>query len=180
MPPRRRIGKRLVKSFLPIVLVIVLAVVGALSFIVFISDLQLREGKIPFMLLHLFELANSRYEVTDSEALPSISNYSSPASLLIVNNPLEDAFVLNHYVQPGIYKQKGNKIVFLRPGYSLSDVKNEDELLILCRYNQGDAIGSGKRIVKIAKLGETMNKGGLNSKARKMVAAVKNTFELPQ
>ena len=35
MPPRRRFGKRLVKSFLPIALVIVLAVVGALSFIVY-------------------------------------------------------------------------------------------------------------------------------------------------
>src|SRR6476620_1969896 len=35
MPPRRRIGKRLVKSFLPIALVIVLAVVGALAFIVY-------------------------------------------------------------------------------------------------------------------------------------------------
>lgn len=35
MPPRRRFGKRLVKSFLPIVLVIVLALVGALSFVVY-------------------------------------------------------------------------------------------------------------------------------------------------
>ena len=35
MPPRRRLGKRLVKSLLPIALVIVLAVVGALSFIVY-------------------------------------------------------------------------------------------------------------------------------------------------
>ena len=35
MPPRRRIGKRLVKSFLPIALVIVLAIVGALSFVVY-------------------------------------------------------------------------------------------------------------------------------------------------
>jgi pimeloyl-ACP methyl ester carboxylesterase len=35
MPPRRRFGKRLVKSFLPIALVIVLAVVVALSFIVY-------------------------------------------------------------------------------------------------------------------------------------------------
>lgn len=35
MPPRRRIGKRLIKSFLPIVLVIGLAVVGCLSFIVY-------------------------------------------------------------------------------------------------------------------------------------------------
>src|SRR5688572_20780798 len=35
MPPRRRVGKRLLKSFLPIVRVIVLAVVGSLSFIVY-------------------------------------------------------------------------------------------------------------------------------------------------
>jgi pimeloyl-ACP methyl ester carboxylesterase len=35
MPPRRRIGKRLIKSLLPIALVIVLAVVGVLSFVVY-------------------------------------------------------------------------------------------------------------------------------------------------
>src|SRR6185436_5177977 len=35
MPPRRRFGKRLVKSLLPIALVIVLAIIGALSFIVY-------------------------------------------------------------------------------------------------------------------------------------------------
>ena len=35
MPPRRRIGKRLIKSLLPIVLVIVLAVAGSLSYIVY-------------------------------------------------------------------------------------------------------------------------------------------------
>lgn len=35
MPPRRRFGKRLIKSFLPIALVIVLAVVGPLAYIVY-------------------------------------------------------------------------------------------------------------------------------------------------
>jgi len=35
MPPRRRVGKRLIKSFLPIALVVVLAVVGAFSFVVY-------------------------------------------------------------------------------------------------------------------------------------------------
>ena len=35
MPPRRRFGKRLVKSFLPIVLVIGLAILGSLSYIVY-------------------------------------------------------------------------------------------------------------------------------------------------
>src|ERR1041384_6924751 len=46
MPPRRRIGKRLVKSLLPIVLVIVLAVVGALSFIVYCAS---RPTKRPYV-----------------------------------------------------------------------------------------------------------------------------------
>ena len=35
MPPRRRFGKRLIKSFLPIILVIGLALVGSLAFIVY-------------------------------------------------------------------------------------------------------------------------------------------------
>src|SRR5918912_3641181 len=35
MPPRRRFGKRLIKSLLPIVLVIVAAVVGSLAYIVY-------------------------------------------------------------------------------------------------------------------------------------------------
>jgi pimeloyl-ACP methyl ester carboxylesterase len=35
MPPRRRFGKRLIKSFLPIALVIVLAIVGPLAFIIY-------------------------------------------------------------------------------------------------------------------------------------------------
>ena len=46
MPPRRRIGKRLVKSFLPIALVIVLAVVGALSFVVYCVT---RPAKRPYV-----------------------------------------------------------------------------------------------------------------------------------
>src|ERR1041385_4336533 len=46
MPPRRRIGKRLVKSFLPIVLVIVLAIVGALSFVVYCVS---RPAKRPYV-----------------------------------------------------------------------------------------------------------------------------------
>ena len=46
MPPRRRIGKRLIKSFLPIALVVVLAVVGALSFVVYCVT---RPAKRPYV-----------------------------------------------------------------------------------------------------------------------------------
>ncbi len=144
-----------------------------------ISDLQYCEGKIPFMLLHLFEMGNYKYEVTNTEALPSISQYRKPASLLIINNPLEEDLVLSQYIKPGIYEQKRDSIKYIRPGYSLADLKNDDELIISCRYNRFDAVRSGKRVVKIMKFGELMSKGKLTPKARKLVKAVKNTFELP-
>lgn len=144
-----------------------------------ISDMQLREGKIPFMLLHLFELGNLKYEVTDTEALPSISGYSQPTSLMIINNPLDDDFVLPQYIRPGIYRLKGNQVVFSRTAYSLTELQNETEVLLMCRFNAGDAIHSGKRIVKMIKLGRTMQNGQLDAKARKLVQAVKNTFALP-
>jgi hypothetical protein len=145
-----------------------------------ISDLQVVNNKVPFMLLHMLELANFRYEVTDSEALPSGTSYEKPASLLIINNPSEESFVLEHHIRPGVYKQKSGKVVFVRPGYTLGDLKHDDELLLMCRYNEGDIIDSGKRIVKITKFGQTMNKGQLDNKAKKIVAAVKNTFDLPK
>lgn len=145
-----------------------------------ISDLQLRDNKVPFLLLHLFELANFRYEVTDSEALPSGGDYSQPASLLIVNNPLEEDLTIDHYIKPGVYRQKDDKVVFVRSANSLTDLKNENEVLLMCRHNQGDIVGSGKRIVKVMKLGRTMRGGGLDPKARKLVQAIKRTFDLPK
>lgn len=145
-----------------------------------ISDLQYCEGKIPFMLLHFLELGNYKYDVTDSEALPSVSQYKRPASLLIVNNPLEEPLVLEHYINPGIYKLKGDEVEYLRSGYSLADIRQDDEIILSCRYNQGDTIGGGRRIIKIMKFGSTMAKGQLTPKTKKIVKAVKNTFALPQ
>jgi hypothetical protein len=145
-----------------------------------ISDMQMRQGKIPFMLLHLLELGNFKYEVTDSEGLPSVSQYDKAASLLIINNPLDGDFVADKYIRPGLYRFKQGKISFVRAAYSLENVKSDDTLLIMSRHNQGGAIGSGKRILKIMKTGRTMFKGELTPKAQQIVQAVKEEFGLPQ
>ncbi len=143
-----------------------------------ISDLQVMEDKIPFMLLHVLELGNFRYEVTDSEALPSTSNFKKPVSLLIVNNPLEEEMTLKKYIRPGVYKYKDGKVEFVKEGYSLEDLKGEDTMLIFCRYNQGDVIDSGRRVIKITKFGKSISKGELNIKSQDLVKAVKKTFRL--
>lgn len=145
-----------------------------------ISDMQMLNGKIPFMLLHTLELNNARYEVTDSEALPSIARYKKPASLLILNNQSNEDFVLKHHIKPGLYKMAGDRVEFIKPAFTLKEVKTDDSMLIFCRYNEGDVIQSGKRILKIMKLGKTMTKGDLNAKTQQMVVAIKNTFDLPE
>jgi hypothetical protein len=145
-----------------------------------ISDLQMMEGKIPFMLLHLLELGNFKYEVKDLEALPSMGRYKKPASLLIVNNPSNEDFVLKNYIRPGAYRYKDGKIEFVKEAFMLDALKGEDMMLIFCRYNQGDTIESGKRILKIMKLGKTMSKKDLNIKTQEMVNAVKEAFDLPR
>ena len=144
-----------------------------------ISDLQLQEGKIPFMLLHVLELGNFKYEVTNQEALPSNGHYKKSASLLIVNNPLQEDITVKRYVQPGLYRYKDGKISFVKDAYSLESIKGEDTLLISSRHNIGDVIESGRRILKITKQGRTMSKGELNAKTQDLVIAVKKHFKLP-
>jgi hypothetical protein len=145
-----------------------------------ISDMQMLNGKIPFMLLHILELGNYRYEVTDTEALPSAARYKKPGSLMILNNQSSEDFVLKQYIRPGIYKLVGDRVEFVKDGYSLKDCRSgEDTMVIMCRYNEGETIERGKRILKIMKLGKTMKGSDLNPKAQQLVSAIKTTFNLP-
>ncbi|HVV25667.1 MAG TPA: ATP-grasp domain-containing protein [Candidatus Saccharimonadales bacterium] len=146
-----------------------------------ISDMQLQNGKIPFMLLHALELGNLEYKVTDPTALPSSSlRYKKPVSLLVMNNPLDSDFVMPRYIKPGLYKQKGGKVEFVKPATGLGVLKGEDTMLIMSRHAEGDNVERGRRILKVVKYGKTMARGGdLNAKARKTIKAVKQTFDLP-
>lgn len=145
-----------------------------------ISDMQLHENKIPFMLLHALELGNFNYEVNDLEALPSNGGrYQKPVSLLIVNNPLDEEYEIKEHIKPGVYRFRGGKLSYVKPGFSVQDLGGEDTMLIFCRYNQGDTIMPGKRILKVIKFGEVMNKGDLSPKSRTLVKAIKEHFELP-
>jgi pimeloyl-ACP methyl ester carboxylesterase len=64
MPPRRRFGKRLIKSFLPIVLVIALAIVGSLSYVVYCVS---RPEKRPYVVTpeSFTQISGRAIKVTD-------------------------------------------------------------------------------------------------------------------
>ncbi|MFZ1483942.1 MAG: ATP-grasp domain-containing protein [Candidatus Saccharimonadales bacterium] len=144
-----------------------------------ISEMQYMAGKIPFSLLHVLELGNFKYEVTDPEALPSGARYKKPGSLLILNSQVDDDFVLKKQITPGLYKLDGDKVTFVKSTFMLDAVKTDDMMLIFCRHNEGDVIEKGRRVLKIMKLGKTMSKGDVSPKAQNLIKAVKNTFDIP-
>jgi hypothetical protein len=99
---------------------------------------------------------------------------------MILNNQSSEDFVLKQYIRPGIYKLVGDRVEFVKDGYSLKDCRSgEDTMVIMCRYNEGETIERGKRILKIMKLGKTMKGSDLNPKAQQLVSAIKTTFNLP-
>ena len=64
MPPKRRFGKRLIKSLLPIVLVIVLAIFGTLGFVVYCVS---RPMKRPYLVTpqSFSQISGPALKVTD-------------------------------------------------------------------------------------------------------------------
>lgn len=80
MPPRRRIGKRLIKSFLPIALVVVLAVVGAFSFVVYCIS---RPTKRPYLVTpeSFSRISGRAIKVTD-ETWPTRDGHNARGWLL--------------------------------------------------------------------------------------------------
>lgn len=145
-----------------------------------ISDMQMREGKIPFMLLHTLELANMPYEVTDLNALPSNSFFSKPQSLMIVNNSLPDDFLLKQAVVPGKYQigSDGN-IQFVKPAARMNGYKDESSFLLMYTRDEGQAVPSGRRIVYIVKPGKALIGKKLGPKSKRIVEAVKRHIGLP-
>lgn len=145
-----------------------------------ISELQIQNGKIPFMLLHALELANADYQVTDVTALPSGIRYKKSASLLVNNNPLDGDLEMKHYIKPGLYRQKNGLVEYIKPGCGLDALKGEDTMLIMSRHGKGDTVERGRRVLKVLKYGKTIGKSGdLTVKSQATINAIRRTFELP-
>lgn len=144
-----------------------------------ISDMQLKERRIPFNLLHLLELGNYEYEVTDSDALPASWSYKRPVSYMIILNRSDEEITLESEIKPGIYTITEDGLEFKKPAHSLIQLTTKNEVLVLSRFTKGSTIGGSKRILKMIRLGTCMKNGDLNKDNQKLVQKVSNHFNLP-
>lgn len=145
-----------------------------------LSDMQFAKGKIPFALLHTLELGNYKYEVDDLEALPTINSVNTPYSYLILNNQIDGPFIMQNDIPNGIYQIDDNGgIAFAKPGYSIVDLENDNQFILFCKFRAGDAVGRGKRILKIIKKGRSMAPDGdLDEKHQQLIRTIKQYFSI--
>lgn len=145
-----------------------------------LSDMQYAKEKIPFILLHTLELGNFKYEVDDAEALPTMSSLDDAYSYLILSNQLDGSQILKTDVKNGIYKVGQDGLTYVRASYSVEDLPDEDHIIIFCKFQKGDEIVRGKRILKIVKKGVTMDSKtqDLDKPAQRLVQIIKKHFKL--
>jgi hypothetical protein len=145
-----------------------------------LSDMQMTKKKIPFSLLHVLELGNYKYEVEDLEALANMTSLDEKFSYLILMNQTDGLIKLTQEIKSGLYRLEGDNLVYVRPSYSVEDIKDDKTILLFCKFPKGEKVEAGRRLIKIVKRGKCMaGNGDLDSKSQQLVKIVKQTFNLP-
>lgn len=145
-----------------------------------LSDMQFASEKIPFSVLHALELGNYKYEVDDLDALPTMGSTAQPYSYLILNNFVDGEIVLTTHIKSGIYEYDGEELVYVKSGFSVTELDNDRQMIIFCKFSKGQSVGRGKRVLKIIKPGTSMAADGdLDEENQKLIEIVRKKFELP-
>ena len=118
-----------------------------------IDMMLIDQGRIPLMALHLIEHIEARINsgiTLDYESIQS-SIKSSPqdSSHVILGSHSSEPqrFIFN--IKPGVYTFENNRLIFQRDGYSVVDLKNENEFILTEMVHSMDIIKPYNRIARI-------------------------------
>jgi hypothetical protein len=145
-----------------------------------LSDMQFAKRKIPFILLHTLELGNFKYEVDDAEALPTMGSLDDAYSFLILSNQVDGSQIMKTTIKNGIYQVNGKELTYVKGSFSVGDLPDENHIIIFCKFQEGDEIVRGKRILKIIKRGASMDQKtqDLDTDSQKLVRTIKEYFKI--
>lgn len=145
-----------------------------------LSEMQYAKEKIPFILLHTLELGNFKYEVDDSEALPTMSSLDDAHAYLILNNQLEGPQLLTKDIKNGMYKAENGDLKYVAASYSIADLPDEDHVIILSRFKKNDTLNRGARVLHMMKKGSAIDPitQDLDEPSQEMVRIVKRHFSI--
>jgi len=146
-----------------------------------LADMQLAKHKIPFLLLHTLELGNYKYTVEDLDALPNMYSLDDRYSYMILNNLVDRPIKLQKEIKTGLYRIEKGTLTYINPSYTIDDIKDDRYLLIFSKYDKGEIVDRGKRVLKVIKRGSCMAANGdLDIKSQKLIQSIKEEFAIPE
>lgn len=117
-----------------------------------IASLQNSLGQFPLLVLHILELMNGSYELSEDE-IAEIQNYAfgeQNYSYLVLFNTTKVALTINNTLKPGIYTREENgDIRFDRLAYQVKDILKDNEFLLIDFPAAGEQIKANKRIGRV-------------------------------
>lgn len=139
------------------------------------TKLEIQAGKIPLLALHILEFLGADYEIKDLE-LENQGNAISGAQLVLRNTEGKKCVATGN-LRSGVYEFKNNKIVFLREGYSIDDIKNKEEFIVLA-VSKNSIVISESECAKIRSLDSLLDdeyklKSWVNIAAREIYTSLK-------
>jgi len=143
-----------------------------------VADMQLNADQIPFLLLHLLEVGNYDYEITNLAAIPNHITGQGAVSYLIQNNKNVGNFTMPSYIKPGVYSLKDGKLEHLRHGYSINDLKKKNEFLLFSSLVEGNVVSEGERLYTVTFKGNGMEKDDddINQSSKDIFAAINEHY----
>lgn len=134
------------------------------------TKLQIRNGELPFLALHILEFLGSNYAVGLKSLLQDVADvqYKNNFSQLILRNTFNSPVKISRSVPSGTYKLENNKLKFIKSDYCLESLNNQDEFLIQC-LSSGNTVNSNIEYANIQ-----MNDGvvGDNFKLRNKIKII--------
>lgn len=113
------------------------------------SMIQLRQNEIPLEAFHLLEHLRLDYDF-DFETVQQTYWQKKNGAHLILCNRTENWVEITGEVKAGVYRPEGDSLKFLRSGFSLLDIKNQNELVLTDGVPFiGEVIRPNARILKI-------------------------------
>ncbi|MFH1509242.1 MAG: ATP-grasp domain-containing protein [bacterium] len=134
-------------------------------------------NEVPFVLLQVLEFLNYDYEIAVEE-ISAQARSILPGAHFIIHN-LEDTRVkATGQIKPGVYNLKSGQLNWLREGYHMIHIKNDDEFIIT-----GGLPETGSIILSFARMARVLTKKAvligdsnstLNSWGKEIVSAIRN------
>lgn len=145
-----------------------------------ICMLQMENGSVPMQVIHNLEHLGIDYKL-DFDELNKSYKIKYNASQILLYNKSENSAIDREVFKAGVYCVRNGKLVYLRSGFMLSDLKDENEFLFTEDISKkaGKTFKPHERIFRLIKRGGVLEtQDSLKSSVREVVGLVYKKIEL--